>query len=338
MTDLEQQARRFVAGDRVRFKRSGRLGTIIEPLYPSWVDWRPDDYEGPADGAVRTDPSNLELIAFRAAQPGEVERLEAAKRAIALVETPNAPASATDPWDWLYWLPASRERFERLARAALSTPQRPERLDREAVRQRAVEIVQQEARDLGYIEEDVAELADPDGDGLLALQAVERAILALLPSEQIAESANCSPGVPEGMKPWHGGDSTPDDYGGAHQYLTRDGQIYDWIPGNGAGPYWSREDEPGDIIAYTPKPTRSLPSENGWREDRERLRAEFDRIDKAKAECPINNGKQRDSSKPCRKCGNGPDRGCVALDMATSTALTNIRAAISEPQEQGEGR
>lgn len=49
---------------------------------------------------------------------------EAIARTIASFETPDAPLSATDPWDWLYWTKASRDRFYRLTDAirAPSTP------------------------------------------------------------------------------------------------------------------------------------------------------------------------------------------------------------------------
>lgn len=51
--------RKHAVGDRVRHFRTGRVGTIVELHLPRWVDWRPDDYEGHANGAIRTDPSNL---------------------------------------------------------------------------------------------------------------------------------------------------------------------------------------------------------------------------------------------------------------------------------------
>jgi hypothetical protein len=49
----------FVSGDRVRHVRSGVPGTIVEQLSACWVDWRPDGFDGPQNGAIRTDPSNL---------------------------------------------------------------------------------------------------------------------------------------------------------------------------------------------------------------------------------------------------------------------------------------
>jgi hypothetical protein len=39
-----------------------KVGTIVELHLPGWVDWRPDDYDGPADSAIRTDPSNLVAV------------------------------------------------------------------------------------------------------------------------------------------------------------------------------------------------------------------------------------------------------------------------------------
>ncbi|WP_089215525.1 hypothetical protein [Sphingopyxis indica] len=48
------------------------------------------------------------------------------------------------------------------------------------LRARAIAIVQEEARALGYIDEDIEDFSNPDGDDLLAVQAVERA-LALTP-------------------------------------------------------------------------------------------------------------------------------------------------------------
>jgi hypothetical protein len=50
-------------------------------------------------------------------------------------------------------------------------------------RERAIAIVQAEAREMGFIEEDVERIAEPDGDDLLAVQAVERAFAT--PSQRL---------------------------------------------------------------------------------------------------------------------------------------------------------
>lgn len=50
----------FSTGQRVRHVRTGQHGTVVEQLSHCWVDWRPDVFDGPPDGACRTDPSNLE--------------------------------------------------------------------------------------------------------------------------------------------------------------------------------------------------------------------------------------------------------------------------------------
>jgi hypothetical protein len=46
------------------------------------------------------------------------------------------------------------------------------------IREAAIAIAQIEARELGYCDDDVAALAEPDGDDLLVIQAVERALAA----------------------------------------------------------------------------------------------------------------------------------------------------------------
>lgn len=51
--------KQHAVGDRVRHVRTGGTGTIVELHLPGWVDWRPDDYDGPPNAAIRTDPSNL---------------------------------------------------------------------------------------------------------------------------------------------------------------------------------------------------------------------------------------------------------------------------------------
>jgi hypothetical protein len=53
----------FAVGDRVRHVRTAKAGTVVELHLPGWVDWRPDDHDGPPDSALRTDPSNLFAVA-----------------------------------------------------------------------------------------------------------------------------------------------------------------------------------------------------------------------------------------------------------------------------------
>lgn len=47
-----------------------------------------------------------------------------------------------------------------------------------STREQAIAIAQEEARELGYSADDVAALAEPDGDDLFVIQAVERALAA----------------------------------------------------------------------------------------------------------------------------------------------------------------
>ncbi len=87
--------------------------------------------------------------------------------------------------------------FARHRLAALAD-QRDERGGVEArtdaeVREEAIAIVQAEARDMGYLDEDVAGMAIPDGDDLLAVQSVERVIGLALASPPAPEWR-----VPEG--------------------------------------------------------------------------------------------------------------------------------------------
>ena len=77
------------------------------------------------------------------------------------------------------------------------------------LRREAIAIVQQEARDLGYIDEDVADFAEPDGDDLLAVQAVERALdtrtQALAPLIEALEKAR------EALRPLAAADEAIDE-------------------------------------------------------------------------------------------------------------------------------
>lgn len=56
--------------------------------------------------------------------------------------------------------------------------------------------------------------------------------------------------IPAGMKSWRGGDDAPEDWDGGVA-LLRDGTR--WTPGHAAR--WRHDQNAGDIIAYTPKPT-----------------------------------------------------------------------------------
>lgn len=60
--ELKHLMKRFQIAERVKHVRDRKEGAIVELHYPGWVDWRPDDYKGPIDGAIRTDPSNLQRV------------------------------------------------------------------------------------------------------------------------------------------------------------------------------------------------------------------------------------------------------------------------------------
>jgi hypothetical protein len=65
--------------------------------------------------------------------------------------------------------------------AEVATPPAPAPVDVEGrtdseMREHAIAVVQAEARDMGYMDWDVAAFAEPDGDNLLAVQAVERVL------------------------------------------------------------------------------------------------------------------------------------------------------------------
>lgn len=66
--------------------------------------------------------------------------------------------------------------------------------DWDEMRKLAILIAQEEATELGYCDEDIAALAEPDGDDLLTVQAVERALerqRALVANLYVAAGCNC---------------------------------------------------------------------------------------------------------------------------------------------------
>lgn len=68
--------------------------------------------------------------------------------------------------------------------------------DTQELRAAAIAICKAEARELGYIDEDVAAFDNPDGDDLLAVQAVERALRTThSPSEAEVEAAGIFPRI-----------------------------------------------------------------------------------------------------------------------------------------------
>ena len=69
------------------------------------------------------------------------------------------------------------------------------------LRLRAVRIVQAEAREMGYCDDDIASFSEPDGDGLLTVQAVERAIIAALSTVPAVEVEIAPPPADE-TKGW----------------------------------------------------------------------------------------------------------------------------------------
>lgn len=87
---------------------------------------------------------------------------------------------------------ADTRRWVRAVRSALAATPVPASMscgwmmDAE-VREQAIAIVQAQARDLGYMDEDVADIATPDGEDLLAVQSVERALLFATPVPVDAE-------------------------------------------------------------------------------------------------------------------------------------------------------
>lgn len=70
--------------------------------------------------------------------------------------------------------------------------------------------------------------------------------------------------LPEGMVPWAGGDSAPEDWDPAGDMLMRSGHR---LKGKDGEPFWAHTHGNGDIIAYTPKLATPSPSTDPLRED-----------------------------------------------------------------------
>jgi hypothetical protein len=104
---------------------------------------------------------------------------------------------------------------------------------------------------------------DNGGEALAALAGLALAQLAIIsdqvdplkalatPTSSPAAVPEATPTIPAGMKPWHGGDSAPEDWDGG-DVLLRSGGIQPSPPTDYCWGHGWLENGMGDIIAYTP--------------------------------------------------------------------------------------